>query len=132
MPDRLIDQPVLLAPGGGPPVQLRDPGPLGPLQPSPQQITEQLVEPPPAALLVQGNQEQVGALQSLQHVQAVGIPGDGVAEGAAESLQDRGLQQEPPNPFRLALQHLLAQVVQDIAVGPRQRGKEGIGIGAFA
>jgi hypothetical protein len=76
MVDRLIDQPVLLAPFGGPPVQLRDPTGLGLLQPGTQQIGEQVMEAVPAALLVQRDQEQVGALDPLQDVLAVAISGD--------------------------------------------------------
>jgi hypothetical protein len=132
MPDRLVDQPVLLAPDGGPPVQLRQPIALGPLQLGTEKIAEQLMEAKPAALLVQGDQEQVGALQFLQHVLAVGPAGDRVTERTSEPFQDRGLEQERPYPVGLALQDLLAQVVQDVAMGARERSKERIGVGAFA
>jgi hypothetical protein len=76
MVNRLVDQPVLLAPFGGPPVQLRYPTGLGPLQASTQQIGEQVMEAVPAALFVQRNQEQVRPLDSLQDVLAIGISGD--------------------------------------------------------
>jgi hypothetical protein len=132
MVDRLVDQPVLLAPFGGPPVQLRQPRALGPLQPSAEQIGEQVMEAVPAALLVQRDQEQVGALDPLQDVLAIGISSDRAAERAAESLEDGASEQKRPYPLRLTLEHLLAQVVEDVAMGPRERTKEGVGIRSFA
>jgi hypothetical protein len=128
VPNGLIDQPVLRAPGGGATVQLQDPRALGSLQSCSQQIAEQLVKPPPVAFVVQGDEEQVGALQSFQHVLAIGITGDHVAEWAAEAVQDRGLQQERLDPPWLSLQYLLAQVVQDVAMGSRQLSQERVRI----
>jgi hypothetical protein len=86
--DGLVDQPVLLAPAGRPVVQLRHQVRLGLQHAGAEQIGEQVMQAPPAALLVQRDQEQVGPLQLLQHALAVRVPGHGVAERAAEPLQD--------------------------------------------
>jgi hypothetical protein len=58
--DRLLGQPVGLEPGRRGPVQFRHP--FGPLlvQAGAEQIGEQLVVAPPAAVLVERLQEQVG------------------------------------------------------------------------
>ncbi len=48
--------------------------------------------------------------------------------GAAQPLQDRGLEQERPHRLRLALQDLLAQVVEDEAVRSREGVQEDVGI----
>jgi hypothetical protein len=69
---------------------------LGLVQAGPEQVGEQVVVAPPAALLVQRDQEQAGTLHPLQHLLAVGPAGDGVAQPAAQPLQHRGLQQEGP------------------------------------
>jgi hypothetical protein len=54
-----------VSPGGGIP-----PASFSLLQPSAEKIAEQVVEAIPAALLVQGDQEQVRALEFLKHVLA--------------------------------------------------------------
>jgi hypothetical protein len=92
--------------------------PLGPLllQLHPQQVGEQLVVAPPAAHLVQRHQEQVGPLHLLQQLLAVGLAGDRIAQAPREPLQHRRLQQERPQRLGLAVQHLLGQVVQHVAV----------------
>jgi hypothetical protein len=120
MPHGVIDQPVALAPGGRGPVQ---PGhPLGVLlgQAGARQVGEQLVKAPPAPYLVQWLKEQVGPLRLLQQLLAVGPAGDRVAQRPAQPLQHRGLQQEPAEWLGLAVQHLLGQVVQHIAVAARE------------
>ena len=60
-------------------MQRRNPFGLFLLQPYAQEIGEQMVIAPPAAYLVQGYQEQVGALGCLQHLLAVGSPGECIA-----------------------------------------------------
>jgi hypothetical protein len=52
------------------------------------------------------------------------LPGDGVAQRAAQPIQDRGLQQELVDMLGLALQDLLGQVVDDVAVVPGEAGDE--------
>ncbi len=77
MPHGIVDQPTARGPGGGPPVQPGHPlgAPLLPLA-HPQQVGEQAVVAVPAALPVQGNQEQVGPLEVLEQLLAVRAAGD--------------------------------------------------------
>ena len=113
----VVGQPVLLAPGRRGPVQRRDPaGLLLLLQPGAQQVGEQVVVAPPAAHLIQRHQEQVRPLHPLQHHLATGTASDRITQPAAEALQHRGLQQELAHLVGLAIQHLVGQVVQDVAV----------------
>jgi hypothetical protein len=110
VPDRLIGQRLLLQTGA-------------------EQIGEQAVVTPPAAHLIESQREQAGLFPLLQQGLAARAAGDGVAQPAAEPLQHRRLQQERPQLLRLALQHFLAQVVQDIAVAAGERGHEGGRVG---
>jgi hypothetical protein len=59
---------VLLAPAGRPTVQLRYQVRLELQEAGAEQVGEQVVEAPPAAFLVQGDEEQVGPLQLLELV----------------------------------------------------------------
>jgi len=132
MVDRFVDQPVLLTPGGGPSVEVRDVCGLDPVQPGTEEIAEQVMVSVPVALLIQRDHEQVGAFQSLQHFLAIRPPGHLVTQRAGESLEDRALEQEHPHWLRLAVEHLVAQVVEDVALGPREGLQEDFGVPAFA
>jgi hypothetical protein len=92
VPHRVIGQPVPLAPPGRVAVQRRHPPRLLLLQAGVQQVGEQVVVAPPATHLVQRYQKQVGPLHPLQHVLAVGPPGDRVAQFPRQPLQHRRLQ----------------------------------------
>jgi hypothetical protein len=77
VPDRLIGQPVLLMPGGRVPVQPRRPVRLL-LQAGAEQIGEQAVVTPPAAHIIERQQEQAGLFHLLQQRLAARAAGDGV------------------------------------------------------
>lgn len=70
----------------------------------------------PAALAIQRHDKQVGALQRLQHLLAVASLEQGIAQGRAEPLQYRGVQQEALDGGLQAAEHFLGQIVQDIAL----------------
>jgi hypothetical protein len=110
-------------------VQLRDPLGSFLFKTDAQQVGEQVVVAPPAAHLVERDQEQVGPLDRLQHRLAVAATGDGVAQFPRQSIEHRRLQQEGPHLGRLTFQHLVGQVVQDVAVAPRERRHEALDVG---
>ena len=83
VPDRVVGQPVLLAPGGGVAVQLPRPVGLLLLQAGLEQVGEQVVVAPPATDLVQRHQEQVGRLDLLEQSLAARPAGDRVAQLAS-------------------------------------------------
>ncbi len=107
---------LLLVPGAGATVQLWRPFGVRCFQTSAQQVGEQAVVTVPLALLVQGDQEQIGLLQRRQGGRAVVAAGEGVAQRTGEALQDGGLEQEGLYRWGLAPQYLLGQIVQHIAV----------------
>ena len=129
VPDRIVGQSVTFAPGCR---RLVQPGYLaGTLlhEAGVQQVGEQLVVAPPAALFIQRDQEQVGLLYLLQQLLGAGLAGDLVTQGPRQPLQHRGLQQELPQRLGLPVQHLLGQVVQHVAVAARERRHKAARVG---
>ena len=55
-------------------------------------VREELVIPIPPTLIVERNDEQVGALEGLQHRLPGFPPGNRIAQGAAQAVKDGGLQ----------------------------------------
>ena len=126
---RIAGETMLLMPGGRSAVQRRDPAGLFGLQPGAEQVGEQLVITPPAAHLIQRQQEQAGLLDRLQHRLAAGPAGDRIAQLPGQPLQHRGFQQEGAHLLALPLEHLLGQEVQHVAVGAGERCHEPGNIG---
>ena len=122
--DGRVDQVVLLAPGAGAPVQQRhEVGLLG-QQARPQHVGEQLVVAVPLATVVERHEEEVGAVEVVQHPGCVVGADDGVAQGAAEPVEHRRAQQEVTHRRRLVGEHLLDEVVDDVAVVTGEPGDE--------
>jgi hypothetical protein len=67
---------------------------------------------------------QVRSIEHLQHGSTTTLAGDGIAQGTAHSVQDRGLLQERPDPVGLTLHHLLDQVVDDVTIVAGEAGNE--------
>src|SRR5438105_464869 len=71
-----------------------------------QQVREEMVIAVPMPLVVQGDDEQVGAVEQFQG----GLPGsggveqNGITQRTAQALQDRGAQQKRLDAFRLLLE----------------------------
>ena len=81
-----------------------------------QQAAEQVVIPEPAALIVQRDEEQVGAMDLADQFRGVGPSRERVAQRRAHPVEDRGDQQEIAYEGGLAGQHLIAEVVDDMPV----------------
>ncbi len=119
--DRLGRQVVLLAPQACPPAQKRDlAGQLGQRM-GEEHLGEEVVIAEPVTLSVERDDEQVGALEGLQHGRAAHAAGDGIAERSAQLLENGGLQQEVPDRFRLSPQHFFDEVIQHKTVAARER-----------
>ena len=69
---------------------------------------------------VQRDQEQVLSLDSLQQASRLAGADDRVAERAAEPVQQRCMQEEAPHLLGLIAQDLARQVIDDVAVVPRE------------
>src|SRR6266567_9627559 len=89
-----------------------------------QHVSEEIVVAIPPAAVVKRDQEQVPSIQRLQHGLAATLPGDGIAQWTAQSAEDGGLQQEGLDVIGLTLQNFLNQVVDDVAVIPREAGNK--------
>ena len=101
-------------------------------QPGPQQIGEQMVIPPPAADVVELDHEQAGPVRFFEQVLAVVAAGDGVAQGPAEALEHRRLEEEAAELGTLLFEDLLGQVVKDVPVAAGERGHEAGDVGLAA
>src|SRR3712207_8231086 len=86
------------------------------LEAASQEVGEEVMVTVPNPLVVQGDDQQVIPLKPLKHPLSVVSSGYRVAQGAAETVQDRGLQQEHLHRFALSLQDLFGQEVEDVAV----------------
>ena len=75
----------------------------------------------PAPRVVEGDHEEVVALESLQHVGAVGPTGERVAQVAAQLGEDGGGQQERADVVGLPVEDLFDEIVQDEAVAAGER-----------
>jgi hypothetical protein len=86
-----------------------------------QYVGEQVVVAVPGALGVQRDQEQVGALEVLQHRGPIGPAEDRVAQGAGEPVEDGGSQQEVAHSGGLPCKDLVGKVVDDEPVAAGER-----------
>ena len=79
-------------------------------------IGKEVVIAIPLALVVQRNDKQVASLQGLQQHFAFFLTGDGIAQRAAQPVENGGLEQEAADRFGLTLQNLFDQIVHDVPV----------------
>ena len=84
--------------------------------------------PPP--LVVQGDDEQVGAFEIFQRCSpgTRGVEHNGITQGATEAVQDGRAQQERLDAFGLLPENFFHQVVQHEMVAAGERGDEAGGI----
>jgi hypothetical protein len=122
---RVRDQSLLEVPLGRPAVQF---GGVAPTELQAQEVGEEVVVAVPLALAVERDEEEVRALDAPQHLGRVVAPGDGVAQRRAQPIQDARAQQELPHVRRLPVEHLVGEVVDDVAVvaGEARHGRRGI------
>ena len=124
MPDRLDDVALLLVPGRGHRVELLHETGLLVEEPPAQDVGEEVVVAVPVPPVVQRDHEQVVPLEGLEHAAAIGLTGEGVAQGAVHPVEDGRPQQEVLDVGRQALQDLLDEVVDDVPVVPGEAGDE--------
>ena len=120
--------PCCLVPLGGQPVQLGRHARCGATQLQPQQVGEQVVVAEPGAPGVERGDERVGLRQALEDRLRTGGPGEMVGERLAHPLQHRGLQEQLPHDFRLALEHLRHQVGRDGPLAAGELPHEAVGV----
>jgi len=94
-----------------------------------QQAGEQVVVAVPLALGVEREDEQPVALEPLQAGRRPAPAGDVVTQRPAQAIEDRGLEQEVAHLGRLAVEHLVAEVVHDGPVVSGERRYEVVAVG---
>lgn len=121
VPHGVVEQPVLGEPSAGRGVQPGDTvGPRG-RGTGTQRVGEEVVVAVPPALVVERDDEQVLALEDLEHLLTVGSPGDRVAETAGQLIEHDGVEQERADVLRLPVQDLLDEVVEDESMASGER-----------
>ena len=121
VPYGIAQQPVVGEPAAGRGVQLADPVGMPGSQTGTQCVGEQVVVAIPPALVVERDDEQVLALEGLQHQLTVGAPSQGVAKPAGQLVEHGGVEQERAHLVRLAAQNLLDKVVEDEPMASGER-----------
>jgi hypothetical protein len=106
-----LGQPVGLAPGRRPPVELGDEVRLAPAQLARQQLPEQVVVAVPLAPVVERQHQEVAVLQLLQQPRRPRRGQRGVAQGPRHAVEDRGAGEERRLVLRHPVEDLGAQVV---------------------
>src|SRR4029453_11869332 len=85
-----------------------------------QRVREEVVVAIPPSLVVERDEEQVVALECLQHLLAVAAAGEGVTEWPDELVEDGGVEEKGEHLLGLGAKHLLEEVVEDEPVGARE------------
>jgi hypothetical protein len=93
-------------------------------QPGAQHVGEQMVVTPSAAFGVPRQQEQIRSLNRLQKPLTPAAAEYRIAQRPGQPFQHRCLQQERAQLLGLAVEHLLGQVVKDVAVTAGELGDE--------
>ena len=78
-----------------------------------ERVGEELVVAVPLALTVERDDEQVGAVERLEHRAAVTPAGEGVAQRPGQVAQHRRVEEEAAHRLGLVAQDLLHEVVED-------------------
>src|SRR6266700_7238320 len=104
---RMGDVPSAAIPSGCAPVELERQLRLCTLELVPQQVAEEVVVAGPPSPRVQGNEEQVRALDRLQLLDRVSGPSNRITERRAQPLQDRRPEQKVAQRRGLIGEHLV-------------------------
>src|SRR5690554_2034259 len=86
------------------------------LRSRPEHIRKKVVIAVPLAVVVKRDHEQVVPLKGFQQLGAVFAAADRFAQWATQSIKKSGTEQEVAHVFRLTLQHLFSQVVDNESV----------------
>ena len=105
-------------PARGRPVQVASPVGVVGGEPRAQRVGEQVVVAVPPPMVVKRDDEQVLALQGLEHPLTVGPAGQVIAETSGQLVEHGGVEEECAHVVRLPVQDLLDEVVKDEPVAP--------------
>ena len=120
---------LLREPFVGTPVELRHERGLALGELGAQEVGEELVVPVPLAPVVEGDQEEIGALELGEPLGRPALAGDRIAERSGERVENRGLQKEVAPACVERAEDDLREVVDDVAVRAVESRHEPVGIG---
>ncbi len=109
-------------------MQSHDPGRILSLEFAARDGREEVVETKPLSTGVQRHQEKVRPLEIVHDATRTRHLQNRFTQRGREPLEDRNLENEPPNILGLATQHLLDQIVPDVAIVAAEFVYECIGI----
>ena len=121
MVDGIRREPILGVPVTGPLMKLTDTIRRLQLQLVAQEIAEEVVIAIPLARAVERNDKQVALLQRQQERVAIRTSGDGIAQRGRHAIKQGGLQQKVLDVGGLALDDILHEVIQDMAIAAGER-----------
>ena len=81
-----------------------------------EEFTEQIVEPQHRRHLIDGRQEQIAAIQRLQHLPRVGAAGQRRAQVRIEFDENRTAQHEVLEIGRQLVQHFLREIGEQVSI----------------
>src|SRR3712207_2353903 len=81
-----------------------------------QEPGEEMMVTIPPAVVIQWGEKQIGRLEVLQLLLTIVSPGEGVAYGTAQEIDNGSLQEKILNIVRLLLHNFFGEVVEDVAV----------------
>lgn len=90
----------------------------------PQCVPEQLVIAIPATVVVEGDDEDVVPLERCQHLRAVRVAREGVAQLSRQLVEHRCANEEPGDVLGQPIKDLLDEVVEHEPVAARERVDE--------
>src|SRR5690606_34662298 len=90
-----------------------------------QKIAEKLMIAIPVPLIVEAKGKKVTALQHFKYGLTVRLIGEDFAQIAVQAFENAGTKQELLRWFGLSIQHLFAQIIQNVAVIARKHFDEG-------
>ena len=115
MVDRVLDVPVLLEPERSSGMQPGNGVGIGGLELAPQDVREEMVVPVFGPGRVEGDEEEVRALDLGEHRGGVGALEHDVAEGRRQSLEHRRVHHEVSDAGICRSQDIAGEVVEDVA-----------------
>src|SRR5262249_24264954 len=121
---RFNEEFLLLVPGAGTTMQVRQEFRLGLEQAASEHLGKQVMIAIPPPLLVQRDHKEIRPFKGLEPRLASRVFGHSLAERGAEALEDRGAQQKRLDRCRLPGENLFGEIIQREAVAAGKGSEE--------
>jgi len=98
-------------------------------QPLLEELREEGMVAVPLAVVIERHQKEIGSFRPLEERLRLAAAGQRCTERGAESLEQRGLQQEALHGFWLAAKHVLGEIVHQVAMAAAEASQKLVHIG---